>query len=222
MTQALDRSAPRSTAVATRNADYVSRYLDDVAPAMTAGRIVRFTKEGVFAAADDGSTIGDGDDYIALCDETQIGWIKFNGIGQAPDRVMGLLYDGFAMPLRETLGDTDMTQWDEGLGGKPEDPWQHQVNIVLQKCATGELFCFSTSSATGRRAVGNLLRHYDRMRRNGNDVPVVRLKVGGFQHKDSRVGWVKCPVFTVVGRTARDSAAKSNGVAPDPLDERPF
>ena len=93
---------------------------------------------------------------------------------------MGLLYGDFAMPPRESLGDTDMTQsTDEGLSGKPEDPWQHQIKLVLQKRDTGEMFCFSTSSNTGRRAVGNLLRHYDRMRRaGGNEVPIVRLKVG--------------------------------------------
>ena len=188
---------------------------------MTAGRIVRFTKEGAFAAADDGSIITDADDYVALCDETQVGWIKFNGLGQAPDRVMGLLYDGFVLPPRESLGDTDMTQWDEGLTGKPEDPWQHQINVVLQKRDTGEMFCFSTSSNTGRRAVGNLLRHYDRMRRaGGNDVPVVRLKVGGFQHKDSRVGWVKVPTFVVVGRVSRRQRPQAKRTSTGPA-QRP-
>ena len=66
-----------------------------------------------------------------------------------------------------------------------------------------------TSSKTGRRAVGNLLRHYDRLRRSNTDeVPVVRLRTGGFKHKDDRVGWVTTPVFVVFGKTSRDSAAK--------------
>ena len=51
---------------------------------------------------------------------------------------------------------------------------------------TDEFFTFTTSSRTGRRAVGNLLRHYDRMQRaNPDEYPVVRLKQGGFEHKDS-------------------------------------
>ena len=37
-------------------------------------------------------------DFIPLCDEILIGWIKFNGKGEQPDRIQGLLYDGFIMP----------------------------------------------------------------------------------------------------------------------------
>jgi hypothetical protein len=123
--------------------------------------------------------------------------------------VQGLLYDGFVKPARATLGDLDESKWLEGLSGKPEDPWKHQMCLVLQHTATLELFTFVTTSDTGRRSVGNLLRHYDRMRRAGSDeVPVVRLRVGGFNHRDPRVGWVPTPMFAVVGRTPRDSAAK--------------
>ena len=81
--------------------------------------------------------------------------------------------------------------------------------LVLQQADTKELFTFVTSSMTGRRAVGNLLRHYDRLRRsNTSEVPVVRLRTGGFKHKDDRVGWVVTPVFVVFGKTPRDSAAR--------------
>ena len=67
----------------------------------------------------------------------------------------------------------------------------------------------TTSSVTGRRAVGNLLRHYDRLQKTHPDMyPVVRLKVGGFNHRDPRVGWVPVPVFAVVGRHPKDDAAK--------------
>jgi hypothetical protein len=74
------------------------------------------------------------------------------------------------------------------------------------------------------RAVGTLLRHYDRMQRTHPDqYPVVRLKIGGFQHKDDRVGWVKTPVIAVVGRTPKDSAAKpDSSLAADMNDQIPF
>ena len=121
---------------------------------------------------------------------------------------MGLLYDGFVMPPRESLGDLDESQWPIGLDNLPADPWQHQLYLVLQRTTTMEMFTFVTSSKTGRRAVGNLLRHYDRVRKaHPDDCPVVRLKVGGFPHDDDRVGWVKVPVFVVVGRRPRDSSA---------------
>jgi hypothetical protein len=41
-----------------------------------------------------------------------------------------------------------------------------------------------------------------------DELPVVRLGKGGFQHKDSRVGFVDVPVFVVIGRAPRDSATK--------------
>ena len=79
-------------------------------------------------------------------------------------------------------------------------------------------------SITGRRAIGNLLRHYDRLVKTHPDFyPVIRLKVGGFQHRDDRVGWVNVPVLAVVGRAPKDSAAKPDtSLAADMGDEIPF
>ena len=95
------------------------------------------------------------------------------------------------MPDRDTLGDPDPSKWEMGLDGKPADPWRHFIYLVLQRGDTAELFTYTTCSVTGRRAIGNLLRHYDRMQRTHPDMyPVVRLKVGGFNHRDERVGWV--------------------------------
>jgi len=187
----------------------IQKYVDEIAPASIVGRMVKFSKEGKFVVSDDESVISDEVDFIALVDQTLIGWIKFNGEGAPPDRVMGLLYDGFVMPPRTSLPDLDPAKWEIGLDGRPQDPWQHHVYLVLQRADTGELFTFVTSSVTGRRAIGTLLRHYDRMLRTHPDqYPVVRLKIGGYQHKDDRVGWVKVPVLAVVGRHAKDDAAK--------------
>ena len=175
---------------------------------MIAGKLIKFSKEGKFVISETGDEISAVDDFIALCDETLIGWIKFNDDGAPPDRAQGLLYDGFVMPSRASLGDLDEQQWPNGLNGQPADPWQHQVCLVLQSPATQELFTFATSSQTGRRAVGNLLRHYDRMRRTDSEsYPVVRLKPSGFAHRDERVGCVPVPAFAVVGRTPKLSAA---------------
>jgi hypothetical protein len=82
-----------------------------------------------------------------------------------------------------------------------------KASLGLSACSadTQELFTFVTSSVTGRRAVGTLLKHYDRLRRNGgDDYPVVRLRTGGFKHRDERVGWLTTPVFVVYGKALRD------------------
>ena len=189
------------------NRDYAERYLDEVAPVSIVGRMIKFGKDGEFFTHDDGAGISEDTDFIALCDETLIGWVKFGGAGEPPERVMGLLYDGFQMPPRSALGDDDPSQWELGLDGQPADPWQHHQYLVLQQADTKELFTFVTSSKTGRRAVVDLLRHFKRMRKESpGDVPVVRLKVGGYQHSDARVGWVKKPIFVLFGQVARNSA----------------
>jgi hypothetical protein len=91
---------------------------------------------------------------------------------------------------------------------------------VLQRGDTGELFTFTTSSKTGRRAVGNLLHHFNRMQKTNADMfPVIKLKTGGYDHKDPRVGWVNTPVFAVVGRAPRDSAAKPDSSLRGDMDD---
>ena len=216
---------PTGTAVALLdNRTPRQRYLDEIAPSMMAGEAVKFDKTGKFVVVATSEEIKPDAEFIALCDETVVGHIKFNGEGNPPDRVMGPLYGGFVMPSRESLGDLDQTEWPEGLSGKREDPWKHQMMLPLQNSETRELYTFLTSSTTGRRAVGNLLHHYDRMQRtNPGEVPVVRLKSGGFQHKDDRIGWVSTPVFVVVGRIPRDSAVKPDtSVEADMNDQIPF
>ena len=123
------------------------------------------SQEGKFITSDDDHEIPEDAEFIALCPETLFGWVKFNGEGEPPDRVMGL-YGGFKMPARESLGDLDQKEWDLGLDGRPSDPWQHQMYLVLQNTRTLEMLTFVTSSKTGRWAVGILLRHYDWVRQN--------------------------------------------------------
>lgn len=210
-------AAPPPAVAPTDTRTPEQQYIDEVAPSSIVGRLVKFDKNGRFVVSDTGEPIDDTVDFFALCGDVQIGYVKFSKEeGEPAKRRMGLLYDGFRMPDRESLGDTDASLWEPGLSGEPEDPWLHQQNLVLQRVDTRELFTFSTTSKTGRRAVGNLLRHYDRMRRTTpDDVPVVRLKAGGFQHKDDRIGWVATPLFVVVGRAPRDDAARPETVPPD-------
>ena len=186
--------------------EYRERYLDECAPSGVVGRLLKF-KEGRYVTTDDGKEVPEGSEFILLADQTLVGWNKFNGAGEAPTRRMGLLYDGFRMPLRETLGDLDESTWELGLDkSTPQDPWLHMQCLVLQATdAASELYTFSTTTPTGRKAVGNVLRHFNRMQRtHPGQYPVVKLGRGGFEHKDKRVGWVDVPLFIVVGRIPRD------------------
>jgi hypothetical protein len=202
------------------------KYLDEIAPSTIAGRPIKFDgKSGAFVFEDTDEVIGPDTDFIALCDETLVGWIRFHRDGETPpDRIQGLLCDGFVMPPDTELPDNDPATWGIGLSGLPESPWQHQMNLVLQTPGTHELATFRTTSKTGRRAVGNLLKHYDRMRKKDDDhYPVTRLKIGGYNHRDTRVGWVHTPTFAVVGKAPKVSAAiPDTSTKGDMSDEIPF
>jgi hypothetical protein len=205
----------------------VQTYIDDIAPSSIAGRMIKFGKDGKFIFAATDEVVSPDVDFVAMCDETLCGWIKFNrdaAEGTPPDRVMGLLYDNFVMPPRETLGDLNPADWPLGLSGVAEDCWQHQIALVLQMPGTHELFTYVTTSKTGRRAIGNLLRHYDRMRvKDPDHYPVVRLKASGFNHRDPRIGFVPVPLLAVVGKAPKTSAAiPDSSVAADLNDEIPF
>src|SRR5262249_23330752 len=117
----------------------IERYLDEIAPAAVVGRLIKFSKDGQFITADDGEPISDVAEFVLLAKETWVGGIGFNGAGEAPARHMGLLYGGFTMPPRDRLGDSDESKWAAGLNGLPEDPWKHQIYLVLQNAESGEL-----------------------------------------------------------------------------------
>ena len=63
---------------------YRDRYLDEVAPASIVGRMVKFSKEGKFVTHDDGKEVDENAEFTALCDQTLVGWVKFNGEGEPP------------------------------------------------------------------------------------------------------------------------------------------
>jgi hypothetical protein len=100
---------------------YRDRYLDSIAPANIVGRLVKFSKDGAFTTADDGKPIPGEEEFIVLADQTCVGWVRFNN-DEPPDREMGLLYDNFVMPSRESLGDLDPAKWDLGLDSAPARP----------------------------------------------------------------------------------------------------
>jgi hypothetical protein len=223
----LDTPAASVPAVATKlsvpvggdGRSFQQNYVDFISPSTIAGKLVKFSKAGEFVINETDEVIDPEKDFIAMCDEVLIGWIKFND-DAPPDRHQGLLYDNFVMPARETLGDLDQAKWPIGLSGQPTDVWQHQICLVLMEPGTNELFTYATTSITGRRAVGSLLRHYDRLQKSHPDhYPVVKLKTAGFQHRDERIGFVPTPSFAVVGHAPKTSAAVPDTSPAGDLDD---
>jgi hypothetical protein len=165
----------------------------------------------------DGTVIPEGTEMTCVYTETQAGQIKFNGEGVPPTRHMGAIFSGFMPPKRETLGDLDQDFWPKGLDGKPQDPWQHQIMLPLVS-TDGEKYIFTTSSITGRSAVNKLLNHCARLQ-EPNHYPVIQLKLGGFDHRDPRVGWVATPAFAIVGKAPKDNVESGKGSLANDLND---
>ena len=214
---------PAGKAALANGGSPVSAYLAAHGVGMS-GTFFKFAKDGKFRKTGDDEEIPEGTQFVAIYDQIQGGWIKFMGKGNPPERKQGNLFEGFVPPARETLGDLDQSEWEVGLSGKPADPWQFQLLLPLQRAETGELYVFNTSSITGRRAVDNLIQVCDRMQRTEpNDYPIIRLRIGGFQHRDERIGWIKTPAFERCGKAPKaDLTAVTTSVAGDMSDEIPF
>jgi hypothetical protein len=68
------------------------------------GVLFKFAKDQRFRRVDDGEEIPLGTQFTVVYDQ-MVGWIKFNGKGEPPERKMGALFQGFLPPPREELGD---------------------------------------------------------------------------------------------------------------------
>jgi hypothetical protein len=80
-------STPAPQTIDTRSIE--DRYVDEIAPSSFAGERVRFTKDAKFVVGDGDEEIGPDVDLVALLDETLVGWVRFNGEGEMPTRIMG-------------------------------------------------------------------------------------------------------------------------------------
>src|SRR5262245_22742682 len=80
------------------------------------------------------------------------------------------------------------------------------------------MYIFGTTSLTGRRECDKLISACARMQKSEPDFyPVVKLDVSGFEHRDSRIGWVRTPCFTRVGKAPKSDMSESDVCAADDL-----
>lgn len=218
---------PSTTALTTTD-DPTQDYLNEFATATTPGTAIRFNgKDGKYVKLD-GSVLADTETatFVFLSDQVWGGWIKFDREGETPPvRIQGVISEGFRPPPRESLDESDPELWAVGLSGKPEDPWKHQVVILLQNCESGELLAFHASNPTSRSACFDLMSHCQRRKRTGHDdYPLVRLKTGSYERRDPPKVKVLKPVFAVVGHQPKTAMIEKTDatVNADMSDSIPF
>jgi hypothetical protein len=214
----------KAASLTTNGSSPAAAYLATHGVGMT-GIFFKFAKDGVFRQTSDDKDIPEGTIFRVIYDQIQVGWIKFMGKGNPPERRMGGIFQGHNPPKREELGDTDQAEWDiDEMTGRAADPWQFQILVPMQRTEDGELFVFQTTSITGRRACDNLISACIRMQSAEPDCyPLIKLRVSGFQHKNERIGWVKTPAFERVGKSLKaDATVVQTSVGADLNDEIPW
>ena len=146
---------------------------DELAPAGTAGRIIRFSKEGEFKTVDDGVEVDQDAMFAVLADQTWHGYMRFNGLGELPTRIRGLVVRGLRVATagkpagsrRERLGNQQLYR-------QARRPVASSfLRRVAERRHDGALHLRHRRD-TGKSAVAQLLQHCDRIRDSG-DVPVV-------------------------------------------------
>jgi hypothetical protein len=190
-----------------------------------AGTFFKFDgKDGKYKKSLDDAEIPEGSEFVVIYDQIQVGWVKFSGKGQSPERKQGAIFEGFVPPARATLGNDDQGGWEIGPNGKPQDPWQFQILLPLLSTADDELLIFQTSSITGRRACDSIIRVCGKMQsKEPNEYPVIKLRISGFEHKDPRVGWIKTPAFDRIGKAPKSNATLADtSCGSDMDDDIPF
>jgi len=183
------------------------------------GRLLKFVK-GKYETGDD--EVPEGTEYVAHIDQLVRGWVKFED-NKVVEQHLGKVADGFRIPARNELSDTDPEKWAKDGSEKPRDPWVAQWYLPLVNIESGELVTFVTGSKGGIRAIGMLCRVYGRKNRDGL-LPIVALKTRSYKHQ--QYGRIETPDLPIVGwdgePTASPTQPRIGDTAGDLNDQMPF
>jgi hypothetical protein len=178
------------------------------------GKLLKFTKGKYFVGDDE---IPAGHEMIAHVVALARGWVKFED-GKVVEQRVGKVADGFILPDRDELGDTDESKWTRDATGEPRDPWSSQMYLPMENTDTGEVVVFVTASHGGRSAIGTLCNVAARNLHKG--LPVIRLNTSSYRHRS--YGRIETPDFPVVNWTGAHVEARKPSVAKELDDEIPF
>lgn len=199
------------TAIANTGGNYFQSYGDQVSQKSIVGKLLKFSK-GDYLVGEDNDEVEEGTQYVANMDELMVGWIRWSD-NKPTDQIMGRVSEGYQPAKRNTLGDDDKARWEVDDQGRERDPWQFSNYLILKTPGEqGEdaLFTFTTSSRGGLNAIGELCKAYGKaMRQRPDELPIISLGVGSYQHSNKAFGRIKFPTFEVVGWAPRSEFAEA-------------
>lgn len=157
-------------------------------------KMIKFNKGEYYV---DNEEIPLGTQYVAHAVGFTKVWIKFRN-NELVERKVYRVASRQIPPEREELDDRDQSQWEDGLDGKPRDPWVLQYLLPLEN-EGGDVHIFVASSYGGRRAVADLCSAWGRksVREAGVGQPIIKLRKVNMPSK--KWGNVPRPHFEIVG-----------------------
>ena len=171
------------------------------------GHLLTFGKMGPFRFGQDKDELAEGTRMLVYMPSFSWGWIKWQD-KQVIKQLMPLVSEQPRPPARETLGDLDDKLWAKWPDGRPKDPWQETMRVVM--CDVhGQVYTFSTPSKGGHGALKKLSAAYGQhVRQKPEEIPVVELYIREYMHpqwnetcapKFQIIGWTQVPkTFTDV------------------------
>jgi hypothetical protein len=205
-----------STALSTDVADAIAAAAQEEGT-NELGTLLKYA-QGIFTKKTEEVPLGT--EYIAHIQQWVRGWVKFKA-GCLVEHRVGKVADGFVVPEREELDETDQATWEKSPSGEVKDPWSKQSYLPLENIESGEIVTFVSGSGGGRQAVSTLCskaaRHITTM-----GLPVIEL--GTEKYKNKRYGgYTDKPVFTIVRWTNEaGEPAPAKSMAKEMDDVIPF
>jgi hypothetical protein len=162
------------------------------------GDLLTFSKFGDFNAGRDKDEVPLGTRVVVHVPTMLIGYVRWED-NKPIDYQMGLLHEGFVPPKRDELGYLDKSQWETYEDGGAKDPWQFSNQVVMTSVEDDDIvYTFTTSSKTGRSALGMVVKAYGHhIRQAPDEYPAVELQRDSYH--DRRFGEVRIPVFEIFG-----------------------
>jgi hypothetical protein len=199
-----------STAVANAPAtNFFEQYAEATNRNAIVGDLLKFSK-GHYTSGQDDKPVKEGTQLVANMDELMVGWVKWEG-GKPADQIMGKVVEGYVPPKRNTLGDTDESQWEiDEQSRQPRDPWQLTNYLIFKEPAGDQLYTYATSSKGGINAIGKLCGTFGKhMRAKPDEFPIVSLGVDSYRHPNKAYGLIFTPKFDVTGWTSKAAFAEA-------------
>jgi hypothetical protein len=207
-------------AVASKN--FYEKYGEAATNRSIVGRLLKFNKFGEYRAGQEEQEIKRGTALAAVMPTLTVGFVRWQD-NRPVESVMGLVADGFIPPARSELSHADRSEWDTFEDGTPRDPWQFSNSLIFVHIETDEIFTFSTPSKGGLSAIGELSKAYGkRIRQKPDEVPVVELAVGSYQHSNRAYGQIRYPIFEVIDWIPIARLPPIDGFSTAPTEDAPL